>query len=67
MKKFRIALMICCMILIIAEIFLLLFADLSRPQLIGSVATAIGMLLTMGSLMVGSKNEKKQKTTDSTL
>jgi len=66
-KKFRIVLLISIVVLISLQLILLFFTDLAAHERTGSVLSIIGLFMTIISLLIGARNEKKQKTTDPTL
>jgi hypothetical protein len=67
MKKLRIGFLICCIVIIVAQMVLLFFFDLTSHERTGSILSMIGLVLIIISLVIGARNEKKQKTTDSAL
>lgn len=67
MKNLRIGLMICIVILIAIQLVLLFFTDLAGHERTGSIVSIVGLFMTITSLLIGVRNEKKQKTTDSSV
>ena len=67
MKNLRIGLMICIVILIAIQLVLLFFTDLAGRERTGSIVSIVGLVMTITSLLIGVRNEKKQKTTDSSV
>lgn len=59
--------MISIVVLISLQLVLLFFTDLAGHERTGSVLSIIGLFMTIISLLIGARNEKKQKTTDSSV
>lgn len=65
MKKFRIGLIVCALILIITHLIRLVFGHLNSHERTGSYIGMVAMVLLIVAVKLGNKNEVKQKSTDS--
>jgi len=58
MKKFRIGLLICAIIIIIAELFIMDYVNLFSSKNLGNSLTMVAMILVIINLVFSFKNEK---------
>ena len=67
MKKFRIGLIVVAVIVVIGELIIIDYSNLTWSKKMGSYFVIIGMILTISSLILSIRHDKKQqaKLTDS--
>lgn len=67
MKKFRIGLIVVAVIVVIEELIIIDYSNLTWSKKMGSYLVIIGMILTISSLILSIRHDKKQqaKLTDS--
>ena len=67
MKKFRIGLIVVAVIVVIGELIIIDYSNLTWSKKMGSYLVIIGMILTISSLILSLRHDKKQqaKLTDS--
>ena len=67
MKKFRIGLIVVAVIVVIGELIIIDYSNLTWFKKMGSYLVIIGMILTISSLILSLRHDKKQqaKLTDS--
>ena len=67
MKKFRIGLIVVAVIVVIGELIIIDYSNLTWFKKMGSYLVIIGMILTISSLISSIRHDKKQqaKLTDS--
>lgn len=67
MKKFRIGLIVVAVIVVIGELIIIDYSNLTWSKKMGSYLVIIGMILTISSLISSIRHDKKQqaKLTDS--
>ena len=67
MKKFRIGLIVVAVIVVIGELIIIDYSNLTWYKKMGSYLVIIGMILTISSLILSLRHDKKQqaKLTDS--
>jgi hypothetical protein len=67
MKKFRIGLIVVAVIVVIGELIIIDYSNLTWFKKMGSYLVIIGMILTISSLILSIRHDKKQqaKLTDS--
>ena len=67
MKKFRIGLIVAAVIVVIGELIIIDYSNLTWSKKMGSYLVIIGMILTISSLILSIRHDKKQqaKLTDS--
>jgi uncharacterized membrane protein (DUF373 family) len=67
MKKFRIGLIVVAVIVVIGELIIIDYSNLTWSKKMGSYLVIIGMILTISSLILSIRHDKKQqaKLTDS--
>ena len=67
MKKFRIGLFVVAVIVVIGELIIIDYSNLTWSKKMGSYLVIIGMILTISSLILSIRHDKKQqaKLTDS--
>ena len=67
MKKFRIGLIVVAVIVVIGELIIIDYSNLTWSKKMGSYLVIIGMILTISSIILSIRNDKKQqaKLTDS--
>ena len=67
MKKFRIGLIVVAVIVVIGELIIIDYSNLTWSKKMGSYRVIIGMILTISSLILSIRHDKKQqaKLTDS--
>ena len=67
MKKFRIGLIVVAVIVVIGELIIIDYSKLTWSKKMGSYLVIIGMILTISSLILSIRHDKKQqaKLTDS--
>jgi hypothetical protein len=58
MKKFRIGLLICAIIIIIAELFIMDYVNLFSSKNLGNSLTMVAMIIVIINLVFSFKNEK---------
>ena len=67
MTKFRIGLIVVAVIVVIGELIIIDYSNLTWSKKMGSYLVIIGMILTISSLILSIRHDKKQqaKLTDS--
>ena len=67
MKKFRIGLIVVAVIVVIGELIIIDYSNLTWSKKMGSYLVIMGMILTISSLISSIRHDKKQqaKLTDS--
>ena len=67
MKKFRIGLIVFAVIVVIGELIIIDYSNLTWSKNLGSYLVIIGMIMTISSLILSIRRDKKQqaKLTDS--
>lgn len=61
MKKFRIGLIVVAVIVVIGELIIIDYSNLTWSKKMGSYLVIIGMILTISSLILSIRHDKKQQ------
>ena len=61
MKKFRIGLIVVAVIVVIGELIIIDYSNLTWSKKMGSYLVIIGMILTISSLILSIRHDKKKR------